>query len=87
MTFFARSDLERASLLIATLRGQALRRLIIAPSDPRAVTSHDVVLEGKGRLRDVVAGPDHCAYLLTNNTDTRGTPQPGDDHLYQLCPS
>jgi glucose/arabinose dehydrogenase len=87
MTFFARSDLERASLLVATLRGQALRRLIIAPNDPRAVTSHEVVLDGKGRLRDVVAGPDHCAYLLTNNTDTRGTPQPGDDHLYQLCPS
>jgi hypothetical protein len=38
-------------------------------------------------LRDVVAGPDHCAYLLTNNRDTRGTPQAGDDHLYQLCPS
>jgi glucose/arabinose dehydrogenase len=87
MTFFARSDLERETLLVATLRGQALRRLIIAPNDPRTVTSQEIVLEGKGRLRDVVAGPDHCAYLLTNNTDTRGTPQANDDHLYQLCPS
>ena len=26
------------------------------------------------------------AYLLTNNRDTRGTPMPGDDHLFQLCP-
>lgn len=37
-----------------------------------------------GRLRDVVAGPDGILWLLTNNTDGRGTPRDGDDRLLQV---
>jgi glucose/arabinose dehydrogenase len=37
-----------------------------------------------GRIRDVVAGPDGTVWFLTNNTDGRGTPRDGDDHLWQL---
>ncbi|MCS5718175.1 PQQ-dependent sugar dehydrogenase [Herbiconiux sp. CPCC 205763] len=37
-----------------------------------------------GRLRDVVRGPGSTVYLLTNNTDGRGSPRPGDDVLYQV---
>ena len=87
ITFYSPRAGEQATLLVAELRGQALRRLIIDGTDPSKVTAQEVVLQGKGRLRDVVAGPDHCAYLLTNNRDTRGTPQAGDDHLFQLCAS
>ena len=87
ITFYSPRAGEQATLLVAELRGQALRRLIIDPTDPSKVTAQEVVLQGKGRLRDVVAGPDHCAYLLTNNRDTRGTPQAGDDHVFQLCAS
>ena len=87
ITFYSPRAHEQATLLVATLRGQALRRFIIDAADPNKVDAQQVVLQGKGRLRDVVAGPDHCAYVLTNNRDTRGTPQAGDDHLFQLCPS
>ena len=87
ITFYSPRAGEQATLLVAELRGQALRRLIIDGTDPSKVTAQEVVLQGKGRLRDVVAGPDHCAYLLTNNRDTRGTPQAGDDHVFQLCAS
>ena len=87
ITFYSPRAGEQATLLVAELRGQALRRLIIDATDPSKVTAQEVVVQGKGRLRDVVAGPDHCAYLLTNNRDTRGTPQAGDDHLCQLCAS
>jgi glucose/arabinose dehydrogenase len=37
-----------------------------------------------GRVRDVVRGPGSTLYLLTNNTDGRGSPRPGDDVLYQV---
>ncbi|MFB2586145.1 PQQ-dependent sugar dehydrogenase [Herbiconiux liukaitaii] len=37
-----------------------------------------------GRVRDVVRGPGSSLYLITNNTDGRGTPREGDDVLYQV---
>jgi aldose sugar dehydrogenase len=87
ITFYTPKSSEQPTLLMAELRGQALQRFIIDAADPSKVLSQEIVLQGRGRLRDIVAGPDHCAYLLTNNRDTRGTPMPGDDHLFQLCPS
>ncbi len=39
-----------------------------------------------GRLRDVVAGPDGALWVLTQNTDGRGEPRPGDDRLVRLLP-
>jgi aldose sugar dehydrogenase len=87
ISFYAPRANEQATLLVAELRGQALQRFIIDAGDPSKVLSQEIVLQGKGRLRDIVAGPDHCGYLLTNNRDTRGTPMPGDDHLFQLCPA
>jgi glucose/arabinose dehydrogenase len=43
--------------------------------------------EGKyGRLRQVVEGPDGAIYLLTNNTDGRGTPRSGDDRIIRIVP-
>lgn len=37
-----------------------------------------------GRIRDVIPGPDGTIWMLTNNTDGRGSPQPGDDKLLQV---
>lgn len=87
ITFYAPSATERATLLVAELRGQALRRITIDPAQPGSVTAQEVVFSGAGRLRDVVEGPDHCAYVLTSNRDGRGSPGPGDDTLYSLCPN
>jgi glucose/arabinose dehydrogenase len=37
-----------------------------------------------GRIRDVTPGPDGTLWLLTNNTDGRGAPGPGDDRILQV---
>jgi len=87
MTFYAPSKNERPTLLVAELSGQALRRFVIDPSDPARVTSQEIVLQGRGRLRDAVAGPDGCLYVLTSNRDSRGTPRQGDDQVLKLCPA
>ena len=86
MTFYAPSRDELPTLLVAELKGEALRRLIIDATDPARVTSQEIVLQGQGRLRDAVAGPDGCLYVLTNNRDTRGTPRANDDQVLKLCP-
>jgi glucose/arabinose dehydrogenase len=49
--------------------------------DGSAVSHYDGQL---GRIRDVVRGPGTSLYLLTNNTDGRGTPRDGDDVLYRV---
>ncbi|WP_416151588.1 PQQ-dependent sugar dehydrogenase [Salipaludibacillus sp. HK11] len=41
------------------------------------------VFQGEGRLRDVKY-QDGAIYLITNNTDGRGTPQDNDDRLLKL---
>jgi Glucose/sorbosone dehydrogenases len=44
----------------------------------------EVALDGQGRLRDAVAAPDGTLWVLTNNTDGRGSARPGDDLLLRL---
>ncbi|MDR7402679.1 MAG: PQQ-dependent sugar dehydrogenase [Armatimonadota bacterium] len=73
------------SLLVAALRGEHLRRLILSGPRFARVTGQEVYFRGElGRLRDVAEGPDGALYLLTNNTDGRGRPRPGDDRLLRV---
>jgi glucose/arabinose dehydrogenase len=37
-----------------------------------------------GRLRTVATAGDGSLWLMTNNTDTRGSPRPGDDRIVRL---
>lgn len=65
---------------MASLRGERLWLFDTADADaePWAVYTGEF-----GRLRDVVPGPD-TFWVLTNNTDGRGTPREDDDRLLQL---
>lgn len=66
-------------VLMAGLRGESLRAVPVdSPGEAR------VVLEGLGRLRDVVAAPDGAVWVVTNNTDGRGSPRDGDDRIVRV---
>jgi len=67
------------ALYIANLRGAVLRRVPL--SDP---TASEELADEYGRLRDVIAGPDGTAWILTNNTDGRGQPREGDDRVLSV---
>ncbi|ANF31541.1 glucose dehydrogenase [Leifsonia xyli] len=70
------------TVFLAALRGQ---RLWTAwPTDGAAPVTAAPFFEGAfGRLRDVVAVGDRL-WLLTNNTDGRGSPRTGDDRLVEV---
>ena len=87
IAFYAPSAAEWPTLLVAELRGSELRRMTIDPAQPQVVASQEVILSNAGRLRDVVQGPDHCAYVLTSNRDGRGNPRAEDDTVLSLCPA
>ncbi len=75
----------RGSLLMATLRGVHLRRLVFTTPDFRRVLRQEMYFSGElGRLRDVVQGPDGALYLLTSNRDGRGRPTADDDRLLRI---
>ncbi|BDZ64961.1 PQQ-dependent sugar dehydrogenase [Agromyces mangrovi Wang et al. 2018] len=68
------------TLYLANLRGQVLRAVPVA--DP---TQHEDLFAGEyGRLRDAVAAPDGSLWVLTNNTDGRGSPRDGDDRVLRI---
>lgn len=80
----------KGDLFIATLRSRALIRIKLDPDNRvRGIErwfSADFNDGKYGRIRDVVEGPDGAIYFLTNNTDGRGSPQPGDDRIYRIVP-
>ncbi|WEO76801.1 PQQ-dependent sugar dehydrogenase [Cryobacterium sp. SO2] len=67
------------TLFLAGLRGERMWRV-----DPSTGTVDNWFVHSFGRLRDVVSGPDGTLWFVSNNTDGRGTPAPGDDRLYQV---
>lgn len=70
------------SLWIANLRGAVLRSVPV--SDPASSATH---WQGEfGRLRDVVVSPSGHLWVITNNTDGRGSPNEGDDRILAISP-
>lgn len=75
--------IQDGSVWIAALRGERLWRV---PLDgTKALAGPEAFLGGQyGRLRTVLAAGGGKLWLLTNNTDSRGTPRPGDDRVLEL---
>ena len=72
------------TVFVTGLRGERL--WIIDTQDGAAVADPEAILTGaQGRLRDAVAAPDGSLWVLTNNTDGRGSPRPEDDLLLRLA--
>lgn len=67
-------------IVIANLRGERVR---IVPLDDLSQSTERFVGE-LGRLRDAVVAPDGGVWILTNNTDGRGSPRAGDDRIVLL---
>ncbi|MFO0702812.1 MAG: PQQ-dependent sugar dehydrogenase [Candidatus Andersenbacteria bacterium] len=78
MTFY------KGSLLFAGLRGQSIYQAELSRAASIKIVPH--LAEKFGRLRTIVLGPDGFFYILTNNTDGRGTPADDDDKLIRVHP-
>lgn len=83
----------RGDLFVATLKSESLIRVRLKRENGNYKVIRierwfaDSYKNGKyGRIRDVVGGPDGYIYFLTNNTDGRGKPGPGDDKIYRIMP-
>jgi glucose/arabinose dehydrogenase len=70
------------SAYVASLRGETLYRVPL--TGPRAGRPARVPVGDLGRLRNVVVAPDGTLWLVTGNTDGRGTPRAGDDQILRL---
>ncbi len=68
-----------SDILVANLRGERVR---IVPLDDTSTSTEEFVGE-YGRIRDI-AVTTGATWYLTNNTDGRGDPRPGDDRLILL---
>ncbi|MDF0528613.1 PQQ-dependent sugar dehydrogenase [Tsukamurella sp. 8F] len=69
------------TLYLANLRGERLRTIPIA--DPSRAT--ELFVGRYGRIRDAAAGPDGSVWIVTNNTDGRGSPRAGNDRILRIA--
>ena len=68
---------------VASLRGEVLWQVPLVgeqAAEPVALDLGDL-----GRLRTVTAAPDGSLWLVTGNTDGRGSPRDGDDRILRLA--
>lgn len=71
------------SIWMAGLRGERLWRIPLAGAEPSA--DPQAFLEGRyGRLRTVLAAGGDKLWLVTSETDGRGTPEAGDDRILRV---
>jgi glucose/arabinose dehydrogenase len=70
---------SRGEWLVTGLRGESL--LLFTPD----LSNHRVLVKSEGRLRDVKIHGG-AIYVITNNTDGRGSPGSRDDRLLRIQP-
>ncbi|WP_406206242.1 PQQ-dependent sugar dehydrogenase [Kitasatospora sp. NBC_01560] len=71
---------------VAALRGTRLWRVPLDGDHP-AGAPQEFFTDAYGRLRTVVADRDGTLLLMTDNTDGRGEPKPGDDRILRVAVS
>ncbi|MER7106784.1 PQQ-dependent sugar dehydrogenase [Streptomyces sp. NPDC000229] len=71
------------SVWMAGLRGERLWRIPLAGAEPSA-DPQPFLEERYGRLRTVLAAGGDKLWLVTSETDGRGTPEAGDDRILRL---
>jgi len=70
------------SAWVAALRGETLYEVPLSGDEAGQPKSW---FQGQyGRLRDVVSDGEQTLYVMTSNTDGRGTPRSGDDRIIEL---
>ncbi|MFE0699032.1 PQQ-dependent sugar dehydrogenase [Streptomyces sp. NPDC058872] len=73
----------RGAIWMAGLRGERLWRIPLSGAERSG--EPEAFLTGEyGRLRTVLAAGGDRLWLVTSETDTRGTPGPGDDRILRL---
>ncbi|WP_159616595.1 PQQ-dependent sugar dehydrogenase [Arthrobacter zhaoguopingii] len=70
------------TIYIANLRGRVLRAVPVEDLS----TSIELYAGEYGRIRDVIRGPQNTLWILTSNTDGRGSPSADDDRLISIPP-
>lgn len=70
------------TLFMAALRGQRLWAIPVGAG--RAGEPVAFFTDRLGRLRTVEEAPDGSLWLVTNNTDGRGSPGPEDDQVFEI---
>jgi quinoprotein glucose dehydrogenase len=70
-------------LLVATLRGEALRKLDV---DGARVKGEEKVVGDYGRIRAVVEAPDGTIWITTSNRDDYGSERRNDDRVIRVIP-
>ncbi|MER7538041.1 PQQ-dependent sugar dehydrogenase [Streptomyces sp. NPDC097704] len=73
----------RGAIWLAALRGERLWRVPLSGAE-RSGEPEAFLKGGYGRLRTVLAAGGDRLWLVTSETDTRGTPGPGDDRILRL---
>ncbi|GAA1482644.1 PQQ-dependent sugar dehydrogenase [Gordonia sinesedis] len=68
------------NIVIANLRGERLREVPVTELS----SGVDRFTNEYGRLRDAVNAPDGSLWIVTNNTDGRGTPRESDDRILRV---
>jgi glucose/arabinose dehydrogenase len=71
------------TLFLAGLGGERLWMIQGAATGGEPVVT-EYFRDAYGRIRDVLPGPDGSLWFLTDNTDGRGSPRPGDDRLVRI---
>ena len=81
-TFYSSSKLPyKNDLFFGTLRGTHVEHIVFNNNN---TTKKDNFLDGFGRIRDVVEGPDGYLYVVTSNRDGRGLPAFDDDKILRI---